>query len=44
MLDFSTELTLQGTEFKLDWTMDNQWAQVKFIEIDYTGTVDMPLF
>ena len=31
--------TLEGREFKLDWTKDgdDQFAQVKFIEIDYAG-------
>ena len=37
MLDHGSEPTLTGSEFKLDWTKDgdDQWAQVKFIEIDY---------
>ena len=37
MLDHGSESDVAGTEFKLDWTKDgdNQFAQVKFIEIDY---------
>lgn len=37
MLDHSAESTLTGKEFKLDWTKDgdSQYAQLKFIEIDY---------
>ena len=37
MLDHGSESKVAGTEFKLDWTKDgdNQFAQVKFIEIDY---------
>ena len=37
MLDYKTGEPLTGKEFRLDWTKkgDDQWAQVKFIEIDY---------
>ena len=39
MLDHGSESPLTGSEFKLDWTKDgdDQFAQVKFIEIDYEG-------
>ena len=37
MLTYGSESTVTGREFKLDWTKegDDQFAQVKFIEIDY---------
>ena len=37
MLVYGSESTVAGREFKLDWTKDgdDQFAQVKFIEIDY---------
>ena len=37
MLDHGSELTLTGTEFKLDWSKegDDESAQATFIEIDY---------
>ena len=37
MLQYWSGSKVAGTEFKLDWTKDgdDQWAQVKFIEIDY---------
>ena len=39
MLEYGSEPTVAGTEFKLDWTKDgdDQWAQVKFIKIDYVS-------
>ena len=37
MLDYKTGESLTGKEFRLDWTKngDDQYSQVKFIEIDY---------
>ena len=37
MIQFNTGASLTGREFKLQWTIDgdDQFAQVKFIEIDY---------
>ena len=38
MLEFyAGDTSLTGNEFKLDWTKngDDQFAQIKFIEIDY---------
>ena len=37
MLNYKTGEPLTGKEFKLDWTKngDDQYSQVKFIEIDY---------
>ena len=41
MLDYKTGESLTGSEFKLDWTKDgdDQFAQVKFIEIDYIAGI-----
>ena len=47
MLKYGSASNVAGTEFKLDWTKDgdNQFAQVKFIEIDYvigSGELQFP--
>ena len=38
MIEYKTGASLTGREFKLDWAKDGdgQYAQVQFIEIDYT--------
>ena len=43
MLEYGSEPTVAGTEFKLDWTKDGDYPfgpyspQVKLIEIDYVS-------